>query len=162
MDTQQHRRPLARTASSSASRQRGEQMFGDRVWCWRTAGDADVDRQHVLESADDVGRIGENVAAERAVAECGYDAGLRHRLVGREQWTDQPGGDRSGDKQDVGVSRGGDDVEAVALNVVEGIADGAELVLAAVARAGVDVAQRQRTRPSAAEVRVAADRGELT
>ena len=48
-----------------------------------------------------------------------------------------------GDEEDVGVPRGGDDVEAVALQVVERVGDGAELVLAAVARAGIDVADRQ-------------------
>ena len=46
----------------------------------------------------------------------------------------------AGDEQDVGVARGGDDVQAVAGEVVVGVGGGGQLVLAAVAGAGVDVA----------------------
>ena len=60
------------------------------------------------------------------------------------------------------MPRGGDDVQAVALEVVEGVGDGAELVLAAVAGAGVDVADGERARLAACEVRFAADRCELS
>jgi hypothetical protein len=46
-------------------------VFGNCVWRWRTAGDADVDREHVLERARELGGIAEDVATQRAVAECG-------------------------------------------------------------------------------------------
>ena len=51
--------------------------------------------------------------------------------------------DRARDEQDVGVARGGDDFKAGARDVVEGIARRAELVLTAVAGAGVDVPERE-------------------
>ncbi len=61
------------------------------------------------------------------------------------------------------MAGGGDDVEAVALEVVVGVGDRAELVLAAVAGAGVDVAHaRASGGPAAASRRRAADRGELS
>ena len=55
-----------------------------------------------------------------------------------------PRRDRPGDEQDVGVPGGGDDREAVLLQVVVGSGSSRELVLAAVAGAGVDVAERER------------------
>ena len=52
-------------------------------------------------------------------------------------------GDGAGDEQDVGVAGGGDDAESEALQVVVGAACEGELVFAAVAGAGVDVAERE-------------------
>ena len=110
-----------------------------------------------------LGWVAEEVAAEGAVAERGDEARLGHRVVGGEQRLGHAGGDGSGDEQDVGVPRRGDDAEAVALEVVKGVCDGAELVLAAVAGAGVDVADAPATavRPRVRRA-LAADRRELS
>jgi hypothetical protein len=105
--------------------------------------------------------LAEDVVAERAVAERGDEAWLGHRVVGGQQWARHACGDCSCDEEDVGVSWGGDDVEAVALDVVEWVGGGAEFVFAAVARACVDVADRERERAPARECRVVANRGEL-
>ena len=61
--------------------------------------------------------------------------------------------DRAGDEQHVGVAGRGDDVEAEALQVVVRVRRERELVLAAVARSGVDVAERERLRPRSARGR---------
>jgi len=53
-------------------------------------------------------------------------------------------GDRAGDQQHVGMPRGGHDVDAEALEVVVRVRRGRQLVLACVARAGVDVPDGQR------------------
>ena len=58
------------------------------------------------------------------------------------------GGDGPGDEQDVGVARRGDDAEAEPLQVDVRARRERQLVLAAVAGAGVDVAERQ-ARPAA-------------
>ena len=108
-------------------------MFGDRVGGRWAAGDADVDGEQVVERADELGGVAEDVASERAVAERGDEPRLGHRLVCGVERAGHTRGDGAGDEQDVGVAWGGDDVEAVALEVVEGVGDGAELVLAAVA-----------------------------
>jgi integrase/recombinase XerC len=71
------------------------------------------------------------------------DEWLGHRCVRRFEGSEHPGGDRAGDQEHVGVAGGGDDVQPVLLEVVGRVGGGGELVLAAVARAGVDVAQRQ-------------------
>ena len=86
----------------------------------------------------------EDVAAERAVAERGDAARLGHRVVGGEQRLAHAGRDGAGDEQDVGVAGRGDDAEAEALRGRStGSRASGQLVLAAVARAGVDVADRE-------------------
>jgi hypothetical protein len=50
---------------------------------------------------------------------------------------------RAGDQQHVGVARRGDEAQAEALEVVEGVVEGVDLELAAVAGAGIDLADRQ-------------------
>src|SRR5207244_12676297 len=68
---------------------------------------------------------------------------LRHRLPGDGQGLAHPARHGPGDEQHVGVPRGGDDPEPAALQVVVGAGHEGELVLAAVAGAGVDVADGQ-------------------
>ena len=48
--------------------------------------------------------MAEEIAAERAVAECGYAAGFRHGEVGGEQRIVHARRDGAGDEQDVGVA----------------------------------------------------------
>ena len=90
----------------------------------------------------------DQVAAERAVAQCCDQARLGHGLVGRSQRRRHPRGDGTGDQQHVCVARRGHDVQTELLEVVEGVGGSGELVLASVAGARVDVAQRERTAPA--------------
>ena len=53
-------------------------------------------------------------------------------------------GHRPGDEQHVGVARRGDEPDAEALDVVDRVVERVDLQLAAVARSGVDLADRQR------------------
>jgi hypothetical protein len=85
----------------------------------------------------------EHVAAEGAIAESRDSAGFRHGVVGGKKGFAHAARDRAGDEEDVRVARGGDEPESEALQVVVGAACKGELVLAAVARAGVDVAERE-------------------
>jgi hypothetical protein len=67
-------------------------------------------------------------------------------MVGRAEGVSHPCRDGAGDHERVGVAGGSDDVEAEALEVVERVGGRVQLVLAAVAGAGVDVAEGQRAR----------------
>ena len=131
------------------SRRRTDQRQGDRLGGRWAAGDPDVDREQLVQREGELGRVGEHVAAEGAVAEGGDAARLRHRRVGGEQGALHPPRHRPGDEEDVGVTGGGDDVEAEALQVVLRRGGGGQLVLAGVAGAGVDMADRQRVRAAA-------------
>jgi hypothetical protein len=62
-------------------------------------------------------------------------------------------GDGAGDHQHVSMARGGDTAQAEALQIVESIVEGVDLELAAVAGAGVDLADRQRAAQAAARGR---------
>lgn len=118
----------------------------DLPWARRAARDPDVDREQILELRRQLGRVGEDAAAEGAVAEGSDETRLGHRLVGKEQRPLHPLRDRPGDEEDVGVPRRGGDVEAEALQVVLGRRGRGQLVLAGVAGASVDVADRERAR----------------
>ena len=96
-----------------------------------------------LDRADELVAVPEDAAAERAVAERGDAARLGHRLVGGEERLAHAGRDRPGDEQHVGVARRGDDAEAEPLEVVVRARGEGQFVLAAVAGAGVDVADRE-------------------
>jgi hypothetical protein len=120
-----------------------EERFGDRSRRRRAAGDAKVDGEHGLDRTDEVALPSEQVAAEGAVAECRDAARFRHGAVDGDERLVHAGGDGAGDEEHVGVARGSDDAEPVALEVVVGAADEGQLVLAAVAGAGVDVTDRE-------------------
>ena len=71
-------------------------------------------------------------------------------------------GDGAGDEEHVGMA-GGDDAEPVALEVVVGAGGERELVLAAVAGAGVDVADGEAARVvRGGEVEAAAEAAEVS
>ena len=120
-------------AADPVSFQGGYEASGDLVWRRGTTWDADIDGQQVFELTDELGAVSEDVAAKGAVAESSHEARLWHRSIRGLERPGHPGGDRSGDEQDVCMPGRGDDVQAVALEVMEGICDGAELMLAAVA-----------------------------
>ena len=90
--------------------------------------------------ADDLVVHAQHVAAERAVAERGHEPRLGHRGVGDEERLAHPGRHGTGDEQHVGVPGGRDDADPEALQVRVRARGEDQLVLAAVARAGVDVA----------------------
>ena len=112
----------------------------------------------------ELGRIAEDAAAERAVAQRGDQPRLGHRVVGDRSSavamrvvTGPVTSRTSAWRGEATMS------EAEALQVVERARREAELVLAAVARAGVDVAQGERA-PRVARARrpaLTADAGEL-
>jgi hypothetical protein len=62
----------------------------------------------------------------------------------------------SGDQQHVGVARAGDELDAVAFEVVVGIVERVDLQLAAVAGAGIDLADGQRAAEDAQDLVVQA------
>ena len=86
----------------------------------------------------------EDAVAERAVAEGRDAARLGHRRVGGQERGPHPGRHGPRDEQDVGVPGRRDDPEPEPRHVDVRPRDKRELVLAAVARAAVDVADRER------------------
>jgi len=72
-------------------------------------------------------------------------------------------GHRAGDEEDVGVAGRGDEAEAEAFEVVEGVVEGVDFELAAIARAGVDLADGKAVAEPPARRRVerACHRGDL-
>ena len=86
----------------------------------------------------------EDAAPAGAVAERDHQPRLGHGGVGRPQGPHHPRGDRSGHQKHVGMTRRGGHAEAVAPQIVVRTETGAQLMLAPVARARVDVAHGQR------------------
>ena len=100
-------RRVPRAGARRSSRESGGQP-GMRMSTGRTASRAPTSSW----------RVAEHAAAQRAVAERRDEAWLGHRVVGGSQRGRHPRRDRSGDEQDVGVSRRRDDIEAEPLEVV--------------------------------------------
>ncbi len=86
---------------------------------------------------------GEQAAVDRAVADRHHPFRIGRRLVGALQRLAHVLGHRPGDQQHVGVARRGDEAQAEALEVVEGVVERVDLQLAAVAGAGIDLADRE-------------------
>src|SRR5262249_51787504 len=63
--------------------------------------------------------------------------------IGAPQRLRHVAGHRAGDQQQIGMARRGDEAQTEALEVIEWIAEGVDLELASVARAGIDLADRQ-------------------
>ena len=93
---------------------------------------------------------GEEAAVERAVADRHHPFRVGRRVVGALQRLAHVLGDRAGHQQHVGVARRGDEAQAEALEVVEGVVERVDLQLAAVAGAGIDLADRQAAAEPAA------------
>ena len=88
--------------------------------------------------------LAEDAAGAAAVADRHHQPGFRRRLVGAPQRRLHVARDRAGHEQHVGMARAGDELDAQPFQVVVGIVQGVDLQLAAVARAGVHLADGQR------------------
>ena len=93
---------------------------------------------------------GEDAAVERAVADRDHPFRIGRRVVGALQRLAHVLGHRPGHHQHVGMARRGDEAQAEALEVVERVVERVDLQLAAVAGAGVDLADRQAAAEPAA------------
>ena len=111
-----------------------------------------VDRDDRGHAAGDGIAAGENAAVEGAAAERHHPFGLGRRALGPLQRLAHVLRDRPGHQQHVGMARRGDEAQAEPLEIVERVAERMDFELAAVARAGIDLADRQ----AAAEARRAA------
>ena len=119
--------------------QAGEQIDRAR----RAAGDVEVHRDHRTHAADDAVASLEQPAVERAAADRDDPFGIGRGVPGAEQGVAHVGGHRAGDHQDIGVAGGGDEAQAEALQVVDHIVERVDFQLAAIARTGIDLPDRQ-------------------
>ena len=97
-----------------------------------------------FDRSDELTALPEDVAAERAVAERSHQAWLGMASYARLSGSTSRGRHGAGDQQHVGVTRRGDEREAEARKIVVRVRNVLELVLAAIARSGVDVTERER------------------
>ena len=104
--------------------------------------------------------LAEDAAGAAAVAHGDDELRVRRRVVGALQRDCHVLRHRAGHQQQVGVARARDEPDAESLDVVVRIAERVDLELAAVARAGVDLADRQRARPSVRRIRFCNARGD--
>ena len=121
-----------------------EQSFEQRDRIGRTAADVQIDRHDLVDAADDRIAAGEDAAIRRAVADRDHPFRIGRRRVGALQRLAHVLGDRTGHQQHVGMARRSDEAQAEALEIVEGVLQRVDLQLAAVARAGIDLADRER------------------
>ena len=125
---QQRQQALEQLRSASA---------GSRGCAGRPARPADTPPTHGVAA-------GEHAAVDGAVADRDHPFRIGRRVVGALQRLAHVLGHRPGDQQHVGMARRGDEAQAEALEVVEGVVERVDLQLAAVAGAGVDLADRER------------------
>ena len=83
---------------------------------------------------------GEDAAIGGAVADGHHPFRVGRRVVGAQQRLAHVLGDRARHQQHVGMARRGDEFQPEALEIVEGVVQRVDLELAAIARAGVDLA----------------------
>ena len=83
---------------------------------------------------------GENAAIGGAIADRHHPFRVRRRGVSALQRLAHVLGDRAGHQQHVGMARRGDEAQAEALEIVEGVVERVDLELAAIAGAGIDLA----------------------
>jgi hypothetical protein len=160
-DAHRTRRALLCSALLSVIVDEPKKRLGDGVRCGWAAGDADVDRKDILDRAELV-HVANEVAAECAVAEGGDAAWLGHGVVGDKERLAHARRDGACDEEHVGVAGGSDNAEPVALQVVVGARGERELVLAAVAGAGVDMAEGEASSAiGGGEVELAAESAEV-
>ena len=109
-----------------------------------------VDWHHVRHAAGDRIAAGKDSAISGAIAERNHPFWLRGRVVSPLQRFAHILGDRSGHQQHVGVARRGDEAQPEALEIVEGIVERVDLKLAAIAGAGIDLADGEAAAEPAA------------
>ena len=101
-----------------------------------------------------------NTPVERAIANRNHPFWIGRRVVGALQRLAHVLSDGPGDEQHVGVARGRDEMQAEAFEIVERVVERMDFQFAAVARAGVDLANGQAAAKPAAR-RMADASGEL-
>src|SRR4030095_2853140 len=104
-----------------------------------------VDRNHIRDPATARVALTEDAARAPAVAHCDNEFRGGRGVIGALDRDFHVARHRSGHQQQVGMAWTRDEADAIALEVVIRIVERVDLELAAVARAGVDLADRQRT-----------------
>ena len=110
----------------------------------RAARNVQIDRDHRRD------RPGAGIASGEHSAISGAIAGRHHPFrigrcgVGALQRLAHVPGHGAGDEKHIGVARGGNELKPEALDIVDGIAQRVDFKLAAVARAGIDLADGKR------------------
>src|SRR4029453_15975629 len=139
--------------------ERREQTAEDVGRLRRTAVDEDVDGHDGVDAAGHGIATAEDAARARAVAHRHDQLGVWRGLPRLAERHRHVPGDGAGDEQQVRVARRGHEVDAEALAVVYGAGQPADLQLAAVAGAGVDLADGQGAaeQPLHARVELAAE-----
>ena len=115
--------------------------------CRGTPADVKIDRNDGIDAAGDGVAAGKHAAVPRAIADRDHPFRVRRRVVGALQGLAHIVGDRAGDEQHVGMARRGDEAQAEALEVVEGVVESMDFQFATIAGSGVDFADG-RLRPS--------------
>ena len=140
--------------------QEREQAFEQVKRGRRTAADVKIDRHDGGDAAGNGIASGEDAAVERAVADRDDPFRIGRRIVGALQRLAHIGVTGPVTEQHVGMAGRGDEAQAEAFEIVEGIVQRVDLELAAVARAGIDLADRQAAAEPPARRAIDA-RGEL-
>ena len=117
--------PAAIAAASAGSRR-----YGDRP-------------NNGADAAGDGVAAGENAAVGRAMPDRDHPFGIRRGVVGAFERLPHVARDRPGDEQHVGMTGRRDEAQAEALKIVEGVVECVDFKLAAVAGAGIDLADCQ-------------------
>jgi len=118
----------------------------------RAAGHGDIHRDNRGHAAAACVTLAEDAAVAAAIAEGDHELGFRHGVVSAPQRLSHMARDRAGHEQHVGVARGGDKLDAQTLQVVVRIMQRINFQLAAVARAGIDVADGERAAELAQDI----------
>ena len=118
-----------------------EQRFGPGG----AAGNIDVDRNHLIHAAAGGVVRAKDAAADAAGAHGDDQPRIRCGIVRLPQRQFHVPGDRAGHQEHIRVPRGGHEVNAETLDVVNGIVQGDDLQFAAVAGARVHFADGKRT-----------------
>ncbi len=146
------------------SAEQPQQPVENRVRVRRAPRDVQIDRKYTLDPVARLRMILEYTARNRAGAAGDDELRFGDCFIGLEQRFPHVRGDRTGDQNTVGVARRGHEFDAEAAGVEDDIAERIDLDLAAVAAAGADLAQAQRSPEQSSQLpaerldRAAADR----
>ena len=112
-------------------------------WGGGTAGNVEIDRDHLGNTSNDRVAAGETSSVPRAVSDRDDPFGIGHRVIGALQCVAHVFGHRTNHHQHIGMARRGDEPEAEALDVVVSVVERVNPELAFIAGAGIDLAYRQ-------------------
>src|SRR3990170_4599374 len=107
-------------------------------WFGRTAWDIGIDRDDLSDAAEGSVALAEDPAVTPAIPHCDHQFGRRGCIVGPLQGDLHVPGRRACDKEHVGESGRGGKMDPEPLTIVDGIIQGMDLQLTAIARAGID------------------------